>query len=505
LNSESVSIFAINWLLTYLLHSSILLGAAWLMTRTLADRFDAIKEMLWKFALVGGVLSATANVCKPDGGFGHLLNLPDRVSLSDSDFFADEPSSSIGAPNGGGIAESSATLLPFESAGADLPLTGLDHRQATPDQAVATSMWTRATERLGDVWRTGAPALAAAVPWAGVLVIGLSGALLLFAIAQLQRLLNGRRLVDDARVAALFEVLRNRAGVSRRIRLTTSARIASPLAMGTLRGEICLPERALRLGDEELTGMLAHELAHVLRRDPLWMLIGHTLSLMLFVQPLNRLAHRRLRELAEYQCDAWAASQCRDGLTLARCLTEVASWMVASNRPAVPELTSGMSVRQSTLSRRVGRLLEHDPQVERSWRHRMLAFVTMGLLAITVVLAPGIAAVEARAQDEVIAQESQVDSPPPGLTEMAEVASSVPPSSPDPREQLSMELARLEADVANLKNIIRTTPFAEEVAPLITQFEDKAASIRARLSRFDNQEPESTPTPTDAGRRSASP
>ena len=46
------------WLLTYALHSTLLLCAAALLARRL--RGEAWRETLWKAALVGGLLTATA-------------------------------------------------------------------------------------------------------------------------------------------------------------------------------------------------------------------------------------------------------------------------------------------------------------------------------------------------------------------------------------------------------------------------------------------------------------
>src|SRR5262245_38766299 len=46
------------WSLTYLVHSTLLIGAVWLISRRLADRPLAL-DRLWKLALVGGVITAT--------------------------------------------------------------------------------------------------------------------------------------------------------------------------------------------------------------------------------------------------------------------------------------------------------------------------------------------------------------------------------------------------------------------------------------------------------------
>ena len=60
-----------TWLLTYLAHSTILLGVAWLIARFLGDRRLALQEILLRIALVGGLLTSTLQVglgVEPVGG-----------------------------------------------------------------------------------------------------------------------------------------------------------------------------------------------------------------------------------------------------------------------------------------------------------------------------------------------------------------------------------------------------------------------------------------------------
>ena len=66
--SETV-LRAAAWLLTYALHSTLLLGAAALLARRV--RGEAWRETLWKAALVGGIVTATAHTQSgydPPGG-----------------------------------------------------------------------------------------------------------------------------------------------------------------------------------------------------------------------------------------------------------------------------------------------------------------------------------------------------------------------------------------------------------------------------------------------------
>ena len=46
---------AIAWMLTYLLHSTLLLGLAWLVSKPLARWSVAAEETVWKLALVGAL------------------------------------------------------------------------------------------------------------------------------------------------------------------------------------------------------------------------------------------------------------------------------------------------------------------------------------------------------------------------------------------------------------------------------------------------------------------
>ena len=74
----------------------------------------------------------------------------------------------------------------------------------------------------------------------------------------------------------------------RGVRLSQSQALGSPVALS--RREICIPRRAqFEMSAGEQQGMLAHELAHLVRRDPAWLRIAHVIERMFFFQPLNRL------------------------------------------------------------------------------------------------------------------------------------------------------------------------------------------------------------------------
>jgi hypothetical protein len=50
---------AAAWMLTYLLHSTLLLGLAWLVSKPLSRWSVGAEEVVWKLALVGALLTAS--------------------------------------------------------------------------------------------------------------------------------------------------------------------------------------------------------------------------------------------------------------------------------------------------------------------------------------------------------------------------------------------------------------------------------------------------------------
>lgn len=62
---------AAAWLLTYALHSTLFLALACLLSRRLANRWARLEEAVWRFALVGALVTATLQLAagwQPVGG-----------------------------------------------------------------------------------------------------------------------------------------------------------------------------------------------------------------------------------------------------------------------------------------------------------------------------------------------------------------------------------------------------------------------------------------------------
>lgn len=354
-DTPSTVMFA--WLLTYAVHSTVLLGGAWLLTRSRRIA-PAVAEVVWKTALVGAVLSASTQIAldrRPAGSVAlAAASLPDGIPARP---------------------DAVASIAPTFTSAQD-PIDPPQRTETAPTRgaAVATTISRdRVFAWLGLGWV--AMAFVALAWYAGRRLI-------------LVGRLGDRRTVVDGPLTAMLVELRAATGARVPLRLTASASISSPVA---LHGEICLPEVALvDLDPAQQRAMLAHELAHIERRDPEWLVLACLVERVFFFQPLNRLARVGIQDSAELLADEWAVRQ-SGGVPLAKALVKVAEWMQASPL-GVP--VAGFAEERSQLTRRVTRLLDGTSGAQSSRRARLAALAAAGLLlCVTAAFAPGVQAI----------------------------------------------------------------------------------------------------------------
>jgi HEAT repeat protein len=133
---------------------------------------------------------------------------------------------------------------------------------------------------------------------------------------------------------------------------------------------------------------LAHELAHLKRRDPLWQMGAGIIESVFFFQPLNIVARRKLRESSEYLADDWAVQQTSSPLALARCLTQISSWV---GSVPVPDGMLAMAEGGSPLVSRIERLA--DSQRSSNAPARVTVLVAAAFIALVATSAPIFSAV----------------------------------------------------------------------------------------------------------------
>jgi WD40 repeat protein/beta-lactamase regulating signal transducer with metallopeptidase domain len=164
-----------------------------------------------------------------------------------------------------------------------------------------------------------AEAPARAVSWVGAV----AGAWLIGVVACLTRALA--RLVLLYRWAWQARPVREPVGFhSPKVALRQSRAVTSPLTLGLFRPVILLPVGWRSWSAQQSALILAHELAHVRRRDFLAGLVAELAVCVCWFHPLVYWLASRLRLEQEYAADAWAASAAKNAKDYVRCLARLA-------------------------------------------------------------------------------------------------------------------------------------------------------------------------------------
>jgi beta-lactamase regulating signal transducer with metallopeptidase domain len=341
------------WGLTCAIHGTLLCGGAWLLAR-LRPGLRAT-DLLWKTALVGALATATVQSAAGAAPLGPRLSIPGMRTVQ---------------------------VMRFEARPGTPPVTRR-WKQDVPSGPAAG-----VTSVLALVWMMAAAYRLARVAGAH---------------RRLRRCLAGRRALPEGELTRFAEGL-----LARPVRVTVSDVLPAPVALGV--GEICLPARVLaELPPAQQRAVVAHEAAHLRRRDPLWLHLFGVMECVFFFQPLQALALRRYRETAELLCDDWAVSATGRPRDLARSIACIAAWLPAP-RAEVP--LAAIVEHGSPLMRRVRRLAAPAAEPPRG---RAPLAAAMLLLAAVLLAAPH-AVVSRPARPDIALREVDLRVTPDGQT-----------------------------------------------------------------------------------------
>ncbi len=334
LMAASPHLAMVTWLLTYLLHSTVILAGVWLLTRGgLLSRAHQ-RAFLWKAGVLAGVFTASVQVsvtsfsAVPSQQAIHEAGAPVAAHLT----WTARVESATGSPVS--IRQSARTPASSPACGQALEGSLFEARlrladPVRPFPAPSAAEVEALVEQCGGAgtgrW-----------PWVllGLWAVGalFGGGLLLRHQRRFSRALTSARSAGGE-VEALLERIRERAGSSSPVRLLEASSLGTPVALSGRR--IVLPSYAVRqLDRDELTAVLAHEVGHLVRRDPGWLRMLRVLEVILWMQPLNRLARRAFQEASEFLADGWAVRHTRSRLPLARSLEKVSRWSLRGDRPS---------------------------------------------------------------------------------------------------------------------------------------------------------------------------
>ncbi len=196
----------------------------------------------------------------------------------------------------------------------------------------------------------------------GLLVVWLAGVVLLFVRLSIgltiaQRMMSAATQPPPGDLLLTFDRLARRIEVTRPIRLLRSALVEVPTVIGWLRPVVLIPFACLSgLSLNQIEAILAHELAHIRRRDYLVNVLQSVVEALLFYHPAVWWVSSHIRREREHCCDDLAVQYTGDALTYARALS-----LLEELRSAQPAIALG--AHGGILTMRIKRLLGSDRSV----------------------------------------------------------------------------------------------------------------------------------------------
>ncbi|MFN8012489.1 MAG: M56 family metallopeptidase [Holophagaceae bacterium] len=167
------------------------------------------------------------------------------------------------------------------------------------------------------------------------------------------------------------------------VEVRVSRALALPMAARLLRPVVWMPAALFGAMDPvHIDALLAHELAHVARRDWLLNALQGVLESLLFYHPAVWWLSRRIRREREHACDDLAVALCGDAIAVAEALAALEGLRSPTPRKApglVPSLELGAS--GGSLMDRIRRLLTPDPPALPPLRAGLVLLLAAGAAA----------------------------------------------------------------------------------------------------------------------------
>jgi beta-lactamase regulating signal transducer with metallopeptidase domain len=289
------------------------------------------------------------------------------------------------------------------------------------------------------------PTSLSSFPWTAIAAALYLAIAALFLARFLVGLAFGRRLVRSAQT--IDDPLVTREIVSR-IRVAESELISVPVTMGALRPTILLPADWREWNDAKLNAVLAHELSHVARRDPLTQSLSLLHRAIFWFSPLAWFLDRRLADLAEQASDEAALSCGTDRRHYARILLDFFEALHAS--PGRVWWQGVSMAKAGQAEKRVERILSWKGSVAMHLKKSIAAVLVSFAIPVVYLVASAHPAQHVPMPGMTVTQDQTPAQPAPG-------AKAQPLSTPAPA------IASSAADAPEPASSVEPTPAPEPI------------------------------------------
>lgn len=189
--------------------------------------------------------------------------------------------------------------------------------------------------------------------------------------------------IQDSSLTDRIRVLADAVGLRHHLRIGHRTGIISPFVFGLIKPTLVLPQSFPHsLSEQHQDAVILHELAHLVDRDPSWLMLSDVLCVVLWWHPMSWLLRKRWRHASESAADE-ALYRMNDGPVL------LAESLLACQREQQARWQPGLSMfsrSNSFLSQRIKQLLVEAPPPASSLRRCVLRGVRTSLFAILIMV-----------------------------------------------------------------------------------------------------------------------
>lgn len=252
--------------------------------------------------------------------------------------------------------------------------------------------------------------------------------------------------------------------------LRESRDVVIPIAAGILRPVVILPSHWREWPTASRRSVLAHEFAHVRRRDAWILALSRTVKCIFWFHPLSWWVARRVSELAEMACDAAALQRVDDPGRYSKILIDFAG--VVSSRGYRASLPGLAMVGRSRLSRRIDQVFRFSNGNRRKLPRPGAVMIAIGIpglcMAATVKLTEAAAQPLRQVQATVVQRIESVAQVAGTEGVLAAIAEVVQPAPVEPEPVQSAESIKVFVD----QYCVQCHPDRPLYGPLILENQD---------------------------------
>ena len=196
-----------------------------------------------------------------------------------------------------------------------------------------------------------------------LLIVYLTGFAFMFirfvrGIYKTRQVLLNSQIIDDEKLTNLSKRLIKKSLFCSQVKIFSSTEIKSPVTLGFFRPKILLPEDWINWEDLKIKSVLAHEAAHIRRKDFLVHLLATFNKCVNWFNPLSWIVARRISELAEISSDNSAINFVEDPHKYAEYLLEIAARTKLNIGKS--NISGVTMVRDFQIVRRINLILQTD-------------------------------------------------------------------------------------------------------------------------------------------------